>query len=147
MQAGGFLRARDPVEAVLASMSLQWPLLNCFLQCSSSPVRTCEHKRDSISVQKSPSWWKIEFWSHMNVRMFFKNSAKQRGLQWETPESKDQFSTRTRRQSRMLPLTLIQNSYHSAQPGCAPGFALLRAGGFAISIIAFLGRQSGESLV
>lgn len=59
-----------------------------------------------------------------------------------------EFSTRTLQAKQDAPLTLIQNSYHGAQPGCAPGFALLRAGGFAISIIAFLGpRQSGESLV
>lgn len=56
-----------------------------------------------------------------------------------------EFSTRTLQAKQDAPLTLIQNSHHGAQLGCAPGFALLRAGGFAISIIAFLGHASQEN--
>lgn len=58
-----------------------------------------------------------------------------------------EFSTRTPQAKQDASLTLIQNSYHGAQPGCAPGFTLLEAGGFAISIIAFLGHVGQENLL
>ena len=58
-----------------------------------------------------------------------------------------EFSTRTPQAKQDASLTLIQNGYHGAQPGCAPGFTLLEAGGFAISIIAFLGHVGQENLL
>lgn len=75
----------------------------------------------------------------MNVRVCSSRiPAGLKGVTVRNPrEHVTEFSTRTLQAKQDAPLTLIQNSYHSAQPGCAPGFALLRAGGFAISIIAF----------